>query len=420
MPLPEIKTVCVQWPRFGPYHLARLRAAHTYLAGHGVELVGLETAGTDATYDWRVEQGATPFRRVQVFPDRVFDTLSPAEMHAGVIRALDRINPDAVAIHSYSFPDARACLYWCRSNRRIAVMMNDSKEDDVPRSRPRERLKSLLVQQYDAALLAGTPHRAYFEKLGVPPEAIFYGYDVVDNDYFARESSRMRTDRHALRHLPGLDDDTPYFLSVGRFVGVKNLDGLLQAYREYRRSTPEPWRLILVGDGPRRPQLERYVQDENLDGVVFAGFRQIEDLPAYYGNAGALILPSHKDTWGLVVNEAMAAGLPVLVSRKAGCYADLVREGENGFTFHPGDADTLTALMRRVSSLPPSERDRMGERSREIITAWPLDLFARSLWDAVRIGARHADRPFNPVLRTTLRGLTVATRSITALHTARD
>src|SRR5690606_25807623 len=103
---------------------------------------------------------------------------------------------DAVAIHSYSFPDARACLYWCRSNRRIAVMMNDSKEDDVPRSRPRERLKSLLVQQYDAALLAGTPHRAYFEKLGVPPEAIFYGYDVVDNDYFARESSRMRTDRH--------------------------------------------------------------------------------------------------------------------------------------------------------------------------------------------------------------------------------
>lgn len=420
MPQPDIKTVCVQWPRFGPYHLARLRAAHSYLAERGVELVGLETAGTDATYDWRVEQAATPFRRLQVFPGRVFDTLTPAEMHAGIVRALDSIDPDAVAIHSYSFPDARACLYWCRSNRRVAVMMNDSKEDDVPRSLPRERLKSLLVRQFDAALLAGTPHRAYFEKLGVQPDAIFYGYDVVDNDYFARESDHIRIGEHALNHLPGLSNDTPFFLCVGRYVGVKNLDGLLRAYKDYRRNTPDPWRLILVGDGPKRPELERYVREENLHGVVFAGFRQIDELPAYYGRAGALILPSHKDTWGLVVNEAMAAGLPVLVSRKAGCFQDLVHDNENGFTFDPADAAALAHLMHRISSLPASDCRRMGERSREIIASWPLDLFAQSLWDAVRTGAHRADRPFNPVVRAALLGLSTATRTVTALHTAKD
>src|SRR5690606_4734401 len=184
-PRPMIKRLCVQWPRFGPYHLARLAAPHRPFASEGVELIGLETATDDRLYGWAVERGPSAFRREQVFPGRVFDEIPPREMAAGVHAALDRLNPDAVGIHSYSLPDARACLAWCRRRRRVAVLMYDSNERDAPRVGWREAAKRLLVSEYDAALVAGHPQGRYAVRLGIPYDRVFYGYDVVDNAYFA-------------------------------------------------------------------------------------------------------------------------------------------------------------------------------------------------------------------------------------------
>ena len=407
--------VCVHWPRFGPYHLARLRAAHELLSEKGVELVGLETAGTDATYGWRVEGGATSFRREGVFPERTFEAIPPAEMHAGVMDALDRLRPDAVAITSYSFPDARAALAWCRRRRRVAVLMTDSREGDAPRAAWRERFKSLLVRQYDAALAAGTPHRAYLEKLGFSSSRISLGCDVVDNAYFCRRAADVRADPSGSRCLPGLDDEAPSFLAVGRFTARKNLNRLLRAYGRYRAQTPAPWRLVLVGDGPERPHLEALVRQEVIGGVTFAGFRQIDETPAYYGLAGAFVHPALADPWALVVNEAMAAGLPVLVSTGAGCAGDLVRDGENGYRFDPYDLDDLAAKMERLAT--SADLARMGKRSQEIIAGWSPERFAAGLWEAVQAGRPYADRPLHPAVGVGLWVLRKAARSADAFHT---
>lgn len=407
--------VCVQWPRFGPYHLARLRATHHLLAEKGVELVGLETAGQDATYAWRVEEGETPFRREQVFPGRTFEAIPPGEMHAGMTRALDRLRPDAVAITSYSFPDARAALAWCRRRRRVAVLMTVSRQEDAPRVRWRERFKSLLVRQYDAALVGGTAHRTYLEKLGFPPDRIFFGVNAVDNAYFRQGAEAARANPSAYAHLPGLDVRAPFFLAVNRFLPIKNLDGLLSAYAAYRARTSTPWRLVLLGDGPERPRLEARVRQEKIGGVAFAGFRQIDELPAYYGLAGAFVHPTFKDTWALVVNEAMAAALPVLVATGAGCTRDLVHDGENGYRFDPYDADDLAAKMARLAT--SADLARMGRRSQEIIAAWSPERFAEGLWEAVQAGRPHADRPLHPVASAALWTLRKATRSADAFHT---
>ena len=406
--------VCVHWPRFGPYHLTRLAAAHRLFAQHSVELVGLETAGRDATYAWRIEEGPTSFRREQVFPERTFEAIPPREMHDGVTRTLDQLRPDAVAITSYSFPDARASLAWCRRERRVAVLMSASRKEDAPRVRWRERFKSLLVRQYDAALVGGTAHRAYLERLGFPSSRIFLGYNAVDNDYFCQRAEAARAAPAAVRHLPGLEDETPFFLAVNRFLAVKNLEGLIRAYARYRTQTSAPWRLVLVGEGPERQNLEALIEREAIGGVTLAGFRQIDEMPAYYGLAGAFVHPSFKDTWALVVNEAMAARLPVLVSTGAGCAEDLVCDGENGYRFDPHNLDVLAEHLYRLAT--SADLARMGRRSQEIIAAWSPQRFAEGLWGAVQAGRPHATRPLNPAVGVALWGLRRVARSADAFH----
>jgi len=113
------------------------------------------------------------------------------------------------------------------------------------------------------------------------------------------------------------------------------------------------------------------------------GFKQYDELSAYYGLANVFVHASTTEQWGLVVNEAMVAGLPVIVSNRCGCAPDLVEEGRNGFTFDPYNVDELARLMLKVSRMTENEREAMGRRSREIIKHWTPQTFAENLMKAV-------------------------------------
>lgn len=375
--MPGLRTA-VLWARFGPYHLARLDAAHDLMRAHGEELVGIETASRDGIYAWRVERSQATWAREVALPERVYEAASAAEMHAAVTETLDRVAPDAVAFSSYATPDARAALAWCRRHRAAAVLMTDSRANDAPRAAWREWVKRILVREADAALVAGSQSRAYAVSLGMPPDAVFSPLDVVDSDAFARAAAGSRSP------LGG----APYFLSVSRLTTVKNVSTLIEAYRAYRSGEPEPWSLVIVGDGSEREGLQAAAPD----GVVFTGFLQIEHLAAFYAHTGGFVLPTWKDTWGLVVNEAMACGAPVLVSGAAGCAADLVRDGVNGFVFDPADAEGLAELLRRLANAPSTARRAMGEHSRAIIADYGPHDFARALRAATLHGQDRAAR----------------------------
>ena len=408
----------MQWPRFGPYHIARLQELGKFARSYGAELVALETAGRDRVYQWREIENGLDFQRVQIFPGHTFEEIRPDQMHRGVAETLDRLNPDGIVINSYSFPDARACLSWCRINRKVAVVATDTKEDAAPRVAWRERFKSVLVDQFDAALLAGSPHREYFEKLGVPTDYIFLGCDVVDNDFFAENSARVRVNPAAWRHLPGLHSDHPFFLTCGRFIPQKNLELLIRAYAQYRASAGEPWRLVMVGDGPLRSSYEELITDLRVEGITLTGFRQYEELPAYYGLAAAYVHPAVNDQWGLVVNEAMASGLPVAVSTRSGCFQDLVMRDENGYRFDPGDSSELTRLLLRLSS-PSTNLQALGSRSREIISQWSLSLYASQAWSALQKGLSRANRRMDLRVQIALWSMRKLSRSVTSFHTVK-
>ena len=229
--------------------------------------------------------------------------------------------------------------------------MSDSARHDEPRRRPREAAKRRVVRLFSSGVVAGDLHKEYACALGLPAATVFAGYDVVDNKHFDRGARAAR--RAAARWRGRLGLPARFFLASSRFIARKNLLRLLDAYARYRRRAGAgAWGLVLLGDGELRADLERRIARADLAGqVILPGFRQYDELPAYYGLAGAFVHAATSEQWGLVVNEAMASGLPVLVSERCGCAPDLVSEGVNGFTFDPCDVDQLAGLMQRVAAV---------------------------------------------------------------------
>ena len=419
MTIPNTKPIlCVNWPRFGPYHLARLQATHDHALKLDARLVALETASRDTTYEWDTITAQTSFQREVALQAQAYEETNAATIHRAITRKLDEIQPHGVAISSYSTPDARACLSWCKKHNRVAILMTETKEDDTHRIGWRERIKSTLVQMYDSALVGGTPHQAYLEKLGFPSSHIFQGCDAVDNAYFQHHVEEWRNQFGKASRLPGLDVREPFFLASNRFIPRKNLDGLIKAYHAYRTNTEKPWRLLLLGDGPERAALEQLVRSLHIDGVVFCGFQQIQHLPAYYAHAGAFVHPALNDQWGLVVNEAMAAGLPVIVSRKAGCAQDLVSHGKNGYIFHPDNLEELSQWLSVLSS-PETNRIQMSKASEQIIEKWSPRTFAENMWKAFDKGFTRSGRSLL-AQRTLVWGIQRLSRRVQSFHSVRD
>jgi glycosyltransferase involved in cell wall biosynthesis len=146
---------------------------------------------------------------------------------------------------------------------------------------------------------------------------------------------------------------------------------------------------VLLGDGELRGHVESRIARLHLAGdVILPGFKQYDELPAYYGLASAFVHASTTEQWGLVVNEAMASGLPVIVSERCGCAPDLVEGGVNGFTFDPYDVEELSGLMQRVAAMTDEQRQAMGRAGRRIVADWGPERFADGLMRAVEVAMR--------------------------------
>jgi glycosyltransferase involved in cell wall biosynthesis len=225
-----------------------------------------------------------------------------------------------------------------------------------------------MVQRlFDSGICGGKSHARYLQQLGFPPEKIGRFYDVVDNCYYqdAADEARRSTEVRQKLRLPEC-----YFLYVGRLAPEKNINGLLDAFARYRRLGGS-WSLVLVGDGPEKLRLQNQTELLGIGGwVQFAGLKNTRETTPYYALAGCFVLPSLREPWGLVVNEAMASGLPVIVSERCGCAEDLVATGRNGFVFDPSRKGELSDRLFTVSAFDEKELSDMGRQSREIVAGY--------------------------------------------------
>jgi glycosyltransferase involved in cell wall biosynthesis len=389
----DMRRVAIMFAMFGPYHIARINAA-----AMNDEIVGIEVSATSNTYAWHKLLGIDSFQRVTLFSDASISKESNGEIRARVHALLSKHQPDVVVVPGWASSWANSMLGWATDNRVPAILMSESQAIDVDRVRWREWIKRRIVGTYSAAIVGGRRHVQYLEQLGMPSDRIMNGYDVVDNEHFAAGATRARGRADQLKQELGLPKT--FFLASARFVEKKNLPRLIEAFGRYRmKAGSVAWSLVILGDGELRPVLEQDIRDRGLSSsVLLPGFKQYDALPDYYGLAGAFVHVSTSEQWGLVVNEAAASGLPVIVSDRCGCAPELVASGVNGFVVDPDDVESMAGAMCRIAS-PECDRVAMGMRSQEIVGRWGPKTFAKSLQRAIDIALTRPKPSAGPVDR---------------------
>jgi 1,2-diacylglycerol 3-alpha-glucosyltransferase len=372
--------VAVVFHHIGPYHHARLNAAADRLSVTGIEW---SAKGYDA---WGAAATPARYHKVSLFPEATDHSPGSAELRCAFWSALEQTHPDVVAVNGWNNFGSLVAANCCLRRGIPMVVMSESSRQDEPRTWWKEAIKRRIVGLYSAALVGGQRHVEYLVELGMPRERVFTGYDVVDNDYFGRRTAEIRNSKAESRKKYGLPGN--YFLASARFVEKKNLPKLIQAYAEYRRrshiETKVPWDLVVLGDGPLRETLNSQLSTLNLNGHVhLPGFKPYDELPVYYALAKAFVHASTSEQWGLVVNEAIASGSPVVVSDRCGCVPELING--NGFAFDPTNEHELTARLLEMASLSDEERKRLSDNSYRIAANFAPVRFGEGLERAASV-----------------------------------
>lgn len=320
--------------------------------------------------------------------DRYWDEVGTGERTRALLRRLRAFRPNVLILTGYYDPAQLALLLWAKATGIRVILQHESTAADHARGGPKEWLKRRIVGLCDGFFCFGNQSADYLIQLGADPGRILVRRNAVDNDTLRRAYERARPDRTAGQQRLGLRPRN--FVFVGRLVAAKNLPALLTAFAEARAQLPgaTDWGLVLLGDGPERSTLRARADALGLTGDVhlLAG-RPWYRVPDVLALADVLVLPSRSEPWGLVVNEAMACGLPVIVSNRCGCASELVGDGENGYVFDPDRPAELTRCLLGFMT-GEADRARMGQASARRIAPYAPDaVAAEMLAGCMKIGA---------------------------------
>lgn len=276
----------------------------------------------------------------------------------------------------------RAC--W---KRNVPVLMRGDSQRLMVTSRLNALLKAVpyrwFLPKLDAYLYVGQRNREYLQHYGVTDDQLFFCPHFVDNEFFGRRAAEARADGRSdnIRSQCGGAGDAFVALFVGKLIEKKRPGHFIRAVLKAAKSNPHI-RGLVVGSGPLEEECRRLASGSSQ--ILFAGFQNQSQLPAYYAAADVLVLPSQgTETWGLVVNEAMACGTPCIVSSECGCSEDLIHHGETGFLCDGKNVQSLTDQMLRAASLSPQQRKELSQRVEQTIQRYTMSAATAGLLDAM-------------------------------------
>jgi glycosyltransferase involved in cell wall biosynthesis len=298
-------------------------------------------------FDWRVVSGMdVTFRSHWLVLNR------------SVTRQVD--SADAVLVGGWNQPAYWEALAWCRIRRIPVVLWSESTNRDR-RSGRHEPVKRLLLRIPKAFIVSGRASREYLESLGVVPGQIGVAPNAVDPAIFGAAVAMRKGHDGPVR-----------LLAVGRLAPEKGIDTLLEAAEGL------PVEIILAGTGVEEARLRRLA----APNVTFLGYVERDALPALYASADVAVTPSRSEPWGMTLNEAALAGLPLVATTATGAADDLIEEGINGFRVPPGDPAALREALRRLVE-DDSFRRAAGARSREIVARFTPEAWADAVATAI-------------------------------------
>ena len=315
-------------------------------------------------------------------------------LNRGIFRRLRQGRFDVLWIHGYATLNSWIAMAAAKMLGIPVLLRTDSTLIDHPRGPVKLAVKNLffrILRRFAYGVLSvGQRNTQYWRHhLGedIPVFSIPY---AVDNAFFQERCHAASATREQLRQELGLEANRPVVLFASKLLARKCCIDLVDAYLELVRrwrleggSRPLPY-LLIVGEGEQRPQIEARLQQasaEDREGVHMLGFRNQSELPRFYDLCDAFVLPSIHEPWGLVVNEAMNAGKPIIVSDQVGCQPDLVGNEDNGLVFPARNVGALADALANVLADPVACR-KMGERSLERIQAFSFEANVRGLMQA--------------------------------------
>jgi len=351
----------------------RLLAAHPHLDihvyyCHQATPKEQSDAGFGVEFDWDVPLlSGYPF----TFLKNVADPPGPGRFSGfdtpGIGDIIRRRDYDAVMINGWQYKSAWQAIRACWKSG-VKVMVRSDSHLHTSRGLltriAKAAVYSRFIPRFDACLAVGTWSKEYFLRYGASPERIFVVPHAVDNAFFRLESDRLKPMRSELRKKWGLNEDAIVFAFSGKFIEKKRPMDFVHAIHLAAQSAMLQG--FMIGDGPLRPACQNFAQEHNAP-VRFAGFLNQSQVPAAYSTCDALVLPSDSgETWGLVVNEAMACGRPAIVSDQVGCGPDLIVPGRTGSIFPMGNVETLAKQMIELAE-SPAKLTEMGANAGRMI-----------------------------------------------------
>ena len=347
------------WDRMGDYHRARWSELANII-GYDNCFAGDLGAG-DQLYKWSNTQENSQYFRLS---DKPVEQVGAIEALNAFKKMVRKHNIKQVCIPGYGRTAYIFILLWCRFNNIKVLMFAESWYASHVIT---DYLKGILVRfTANTCLVSGKFAASHFNKrLNYPTSKIIEGYSTVDNKHFASSSK----DKLEPKQL----------LCVARFAEVKNLKLLIKAFVASEIS--KHWQLRIVGGGPLKEEMVQLSQGHPIKLDDWLGYKELPDM---YKAASCFILPSSFEPWGLVVNEAMAAGLPIIVSDQVGAYPDLLIEGKNGWLFKYDNQEELVELLNKLSEISSIQLEKFGKQSEKIVAHYSSVEWAKKVAQAFK------------------------------------
>lgn len=291
---------------------------------------------------------------------------------------------DALWIHGYGYA-AYVLAFLAAKSRGMHVLMRSETHLGLRRTRFRRALRDFVLtiayKFVDGFLSIGTANRAYYRSLQVPERKIFDVPYTIDNERFISASALTGQERMEVKRQFGLPTNLPVVLYASKLVQRKRPDDVIRAMRQVQKEGVEA-SLLLVGTGEMEGEMRALAASLAIQNVAFGGFVNQMELPRVFAAADVFVLTSESEPWGLIVNEAMCAGLPIVISDDVGCGPDLVRHGENGYVVRTGKVEEIASALCPLLT-NATLRMEMGRRSLERIREWSYARDLAGIRDAI-------------------------------------
>ena len=346
------------------YWKRRLIFLRNFLKSREINLYAIELFGKGSPYNFDLYDNKELWWHC-LFPNNANSELSKTEIESALFQKLSEIGPDVIIAGSIVFYSGALGLKWAKDHKKKFIMFDDAKPSNVKRNFVVQRIKDLITNQIDALWLPSNDYDHEYSLLYDKTKIrFFYGYNSIDNNLFKLDKP-PKFDNHKI-------------LCVARLVPIKNFENLFKAWQLVEQvNTSE--QLAIIGDGPLLQDLKQLTESLQLKRVAFLGIVPNDEIPNYLYEADAFILPSWSESWGLVVNEAMAAGLPVLLSNKINAADTLLKNGVNGYSFSPGNVEEIKQRILQFINLSVEDKIQMSSNSLKLIDTLSYDAMGKEL-----------------------------------------